>query len=82
MIYIGFPIWWYQAPTIINTFLEMYEFNGQTIIPFATSGGSGMGKTNAELEPSCPGAVLLPGRKLDSSVSTQDLQAWAEKLGL
>lgn len=44
VIYLGFPIWWYQAPTIINTFLEMYDFNGQTIIPFATSGGSGMGK--------------------------------------
>ena len=43
VIYLGFPIWWYQAPTIINTFLEMYDFNGQTIIPFATSGGSGMG---------------------------------------
>ena len=53
VIYLGFPIWWYQAPTIINTFLEMYDFNGQTIIPFATSGGSGMGKTNQYLLPSC-----------------------------
>ena len=46
VIYLGFPIWWYQAPTIINTFLEMYDFNGQTIIPFATSGGSEIGRAH------------------------------------
>ena len=44
-VFVGFPIWWYVAPTIINTFLESYDFSGKTIIPFATSGGSGMGKT-------------------------------------
>lgn len=81
-VFVGFPIWWYVAPKIINTFLESYDFTNKKIIPFATSGGSGMGKTNAALEPSCPGAVLMPGRKLDSSVSTQDLKVWAEKLGL
>lgn len=81
-VFVGFPIWWYVAPKIINTFLECYDFTDKKIIPFATSGGSGMGNTNAELEPSCQVAVLLPGRKLDSSVSKQDLQAWAEKLGL
>lgn len=82
VVFVGFPIWWYVAPKIINTFLESYDFTDKKIIPFATSGGSGMGKTNAELEPSCPGAVLMPGGKLDSSVSKQDLKAWAEKLGL
>lgn len=81
-IFVGFPIWWYIAPTIINTFLEQYDLSGKIVIPFATSGGSGMGKTNTELEPSCLGAVLLPGRKFDSSVSEQELEAWAEKLGL
>ena len=81
-VFVGFPIWLYVAPKIINTFLESYDFTNKKIIPFATSGGSGMGKTNAALEPSCPGAVLMPGRKLDSSVSTQDLKVWAEKLGL
>lgn len=55
-VFVGFPIWWYVAPTIINTFLESYDFTGKTIIPFATSGGSGMGKTNEKLLPSCPGA--------------------------
>ncbi len=82
VVFVGFPIWWYVAPKIINTFLESYDFTDKKIIPFATSGGSGMGKTNTELEPSCPGAALMPGRKLDSSVSKQDLKDWAEKLGL
>ena len=59
IIFVGFPIWWYVAPTIINTFLESYNLKGKTIIPFATSGGSGMGKTNEKLAPSCPGAKLL-----------------------
>ena len=58
-IFVGFPIWWYIAPTIINTFLESYDLKGKTIIPFATSGGSDMGKTNEKLAPSCPGAKLL-----------------------
>lgn len=49
MIFVGFPIWWYRAPMIIHTFLESYDFSGKTVIPFATSGGSGMGKTNEKL---------------------------------
>ena len=56
-IYLGFPIWWYVAPTIVNTFLESYDLSGKTIIPFATSGSSGMGGTNAELKNSCRGAT-------------------------
>lgn len=64
-IFVGFPIWWYVAPTIINTFLEQYDLTGKTVVPFATSGGSGMGKTNAHLAPSCPGARLLEGRVLN-----------------
>ena len=52
-IFVGFPIWWYVAPTIINTFLESYDLSGKTIIPFATSGGSDIGKTNERLAPSC-----------------------------
>ena len=63
IIYIGFPIWWYVAPTIINSFLEQYDLTGKIIIPFATSGGSGMGNTNKELEDSCKGAVLKEGKR-------------------
>ncbi len=62
IIYLGFPIWWYIAPTIINTFLEQYDFTGKQIVTFATSGGSGMGKTNEKLAPSCPGAILKEGK--------------------
>lgn len=78
-IFVGFPIWWYVAPTIINTFLESYDFSGKTIVPFATSGGSGMGRTNEELEKSCPGAKLMPG-KLLNGVSKEEMKAWAEGL--
>ncbi len=79
-IYIGFPIWWYVAPTIINTFLESYDLSGKTVIPFATSGGSGMGNTNAELAPSCKGAVLKDGKRFGSNASADQLKAWAETL--
>lgn len=81
-VFVGFPIWWYVAPTIINTFLESYDFSGKTVVPFATSGGSGMGKTNAGLAPSCPGAVLLDGRILNGLQSQSDLKAWIESLPL
>ncbi len=56
-VYVGFPIWWYVAPTIINTFLESYDFSGKTVIPFATSGGSGMGKNRSSA------ACTLPGQR-------------------
>ena len=81
-IFVGFPIWWYVAPTIINTFLESYDLTGKTIIPFATYGTSGMGKTNERLAPSCKGAKLLEGKRFDSRVSGKELAAWAESLGL
>ena len=79
-IFVGFPIWWYVAPTIINTFLESYDFTGKTIIPFATSGGSGMGKTNEKLQPSCPGAKLMEGRVWKKNAKADELAAWAEGL--
>ena len=80
VVFIGFPIWWYVAPTIINSFLESYDFTGKTIVPFATSGGSAMGKTNERLAPSCPGAVLLEGKMLNGSLEQAELKAWAESL--
>lgn len=78
-IYVGFPIWWYIAPTIINTFLESYDLTGKTIVPFATSGGSGMGKTIEMLQPSCSGAKLVEGKLFKADVSKQELVAWAEQ---
>lgn len=78
-IYVGFPIWWYIAPTIINTFLESYDLTGKTIVPFATSGGSGMGKTIEMLQPSCKGATLVEGKLFKSDVSKQELTTWADQ---
>ena len=74
-IFIGFPIWWYVAPVIIHTFVESYDFSGKTIIPFATSGGSGMGKTVEVLKPLCPRANWKEGKILNR-ISDQDLYRW------
>jgi len=60
-VYLGFPIWWYIAPTIINTFLESYDFSGKKIVLFATSGGSGFGRTAEELDRSAPSALIIEG---------------------
>ncbi len=81
-VFVGFPIWWYVAPTIINTFLESYDLTGKTIIPFATSGGSGMGKTNEKLQPSCPNSKLIEGKVFKKSASKSELAAWADGLKL
>lgn len=81
-IFVGFPIWWYVAPTIINTFLESCDLTGKTVVPFATSGGSGMGKTNQHLAPSCEGARLLDGKVFKRGVGQKELAAWVDGLGL
>ena len=80
-VFVGFPIWWYVAPTIINTFLEAHDMAGKTVVPFATSGGSGMGRTNEFLAPSLKGAKLLEGRVLNRT-SPADLKAWVDSLGI
>ena len=79
-IFLGFPIWWYTAPRIIRTFLESYDFSGKTIILFATSGGSGLGRIAAELSSSCPGAKIVEGRLLNGNPSEASLKQWAESL--
>ena len=81
-VFVGFPIWWYVAPTIINTFLENYDLTGKTIIPFATSGGSGMGKTNEKLQPSCPNSKMVEGKVFKKSASKPELAAWVDGLKL
>lgn len=78
-VFVGFPIWWYVAPTIINTFLESYDFTGKKIVLFATSGGSGFGKTVSELKGSAPGATLIEGGLLNHNPTAEQLKAWAEK---
>lgn len=78
-IYIGFPIWWFTAPTIINTFLESYDTEGKTIIPFATSGGSSYGDTEKDLRVSATKAVFKPGRVLNG-MDEQQIRQWIKSL--
>ena len=82
VIFLGFPIWWYVAPTIINTFLESYDFTGKTIVLFATSGGSGLGRSASGLGSSAPGAKILDGRLLNGRLNEGDLKAWVSGLKL
>jgi len=83
VVFVGFPIWWYIAPTIINTFLESYDFSGKTIVLFATSGGSGLGKTIEYLQPSVSGtATWKEGKLLNGRLSKNALSAWVESLNL
>ncbi len=81
-VLLGFPIWWYEAPRIIQSFLEHYDFSGITIIPFATSGGSGMGNTEAILKKSAPNANWLKGERLRSDISVSDLSKWIKGYGI
>lgn len=78
-IILGFPIWWYVAPTIINTFLESYDFKGKKIVLFATSGGSGFGNTVSELKPSAPDAVIIEG-KVFNKATKQEIAEWVKRI--
>ena len=78
-IILGFPIWWYVAPTIVNTFLEKYDFSGKKIVLFATSGGSGFGNTVKELKPSAPGAEIVEGKLLNRA-NKQEIEKWVKSL--
>lgn len=83
VIFVGFPIWWYVAPTIVNSFLEAYDFSGKTLVFFATSGGSGFGKTVQELRTSVsPTAHLIEGGLLNGKYTDAQLQDWIENLGI
>ena len=78
-IILGFPIWWYVAPTIINTFLEAYDFSGKKITLFATSGGSGFGNTVSELKPSAPNADIVEGKLLNNA-NKQEIENWLKTI--
>lgn len=77
-VFVGFPIWWYVAPTIIDTFLDSYDFSGKTVIPFATSGGSGMGKTADVLRKVCPDADIRDG-KVINGMPDEKIEQWANE---
>ena len=76
-VFVGFPIWWYVAPTIINSFLEAHDFSGKTVVLFATSGGSAFGKTAIGLQPSAPHTRIVEGAVLNGRISDKKLQEFA-----
>ena len=81
VVFVGFPIWWYIAPTIVNTFLERYDFAGKTIVLFATSGGSGFGKTVENLRGSvAPSAKIIEGKLINGRRTKESLTAWVDSL--
>jgi flavodoxin len=79
-IFVGFPIWWYREPSIIDTFLEMYDFSDKKLVPFATSGGSGIGECASNFSKLAPNATVVEGKRLTSSASKAELASWAENI--
>ena len=79
VVFVGFPVWWYREPSIIDTFMESYDFAGKTVIPFATSGGSGLGDSAANMQKLAKGAKVVNGKRFSGSVSSEELKAWASQ---
>ena len=79
-IFVGFPIWWYREPSIIDTFMEMYDFSNKRIIPFATSGSSGMGQSAYNLQALAKEAKVANGKRLSSSISEEELKEWIKEI--
>lgn len=82
VVFLGFPIWWYDAPRIVSTFMESYDFSGKTIVPFCTSGGSGIGSSASNLEKLTSNAEWLDGQRLNGSDSQDEVMEWVNSLGL
>lgn len=79
VVFVGFPIWWYREPSIIDTFMESYDFSGKTVVPFATSGGSQMGDSGKNMQTLAKGAKVEGGKRFSSNASEDELKSWAEK---
>ena len=79
VIFVGFPVWWYREPSIIDTFMESYEFSGKTVVPFCTSGGSGLGDTAKNLSRLAPGANIKEGKRMTRREKPEEMKVWAEK---
>ena len=75
-VFVGFPIWWYREPSIIDTFIEAYDLTGKTVVPFVTSGGSGLGDSYKNLQALAPGAKVIDGEKFSVTVSEEKLKEW------
>ena len=79
VIFIGFPIWWYREPSIIDTFAEAYDFSGKKIVPFATSGTSGIGDSGKNIAELAKNAAVEEGKRFKARASREELKEWAEK---
>ena len=79
VILVGFPVWWYREPSIIDTFMESADFTGKTVVPFCTSGGSGLGDSAKNMQSLAFGAKVLEGKRFSSSASSDELKKWAEQ---
>ena len=79
-VFVGFPVWWYREPSIVDTFMESYDFSGKTIIPFCTSGGSGLGEAPANMQSLAPDAKVLSGKRLSAHASEGELKVWVNSL--
>ena len=78
VVFVGFPVWWYREPSIIDTFIESYDFGGKTVIPFATSGGSGLGETAKNLQALAPAAKVVEGKKLSAMATETEIENWVK----
>ena len=79
-VFVGFPVWWYREPSIIDTFMESYEWKGITVIPFCTSGGSGIGDSAKNMQALAPGAKVVNGKRFSASVSEKKLKTWISEV--
>ncbi|MBR2257985.1 MAG: NAD(P)H-dependent oxidoreductase [Blautia sp.] len=79
VVFVGFPVWWYREPSIIDTFMEAYDFSGKTVVPFATSGMSGIGDSGKNMQELAKGAVVAAGKRFKSSASSEELKGWADE---
>lgn len=79
-VFVGFPVWWYREPSIIDTFMESYDFSGITVIPFCTSGGSGIGNSGENMKKLARDANVISGKRFTSSASEEELKEWANEV--
>ena len=79
-VFVGFPVWWYREPSIIDTFMESYVFSGKTVVPFCTSGGSGLGSTSSNLPALAKGARVIEGKRLSFMTTEGSLKKWVEEI--
>ena len=79
-VFVGFPVWWYREPSIIDTFMEAYDFAGKRVIPFCTSGGSGIGDSAKNLQELAPGAKVMEGKRFSTMTSEKQLKEWAKQV--